>query len=209
MALELATRNSGKHRIVTVKGELDMNNVKQLKIIFDVEVENGIRDVVVEMTDLSYIDSSGIGIFIAIMNKLRTVNGTVTLMAMKPEVERIFQLTKLTSFFKIIKSETELEGYVPPPQSQPGQKTPQQPTHSSQTPVQLPTESQQSPAQQQQTDPSLFQRPKQDTPNNDYQMSQSTSQDSHQRQQQTENDADKGEKNDDESTDASSFLRKN
>ncbi len=106
--MEINRQVVGDKKVISIAGELDMGNVKELKAVFDEEVASGTRYIVIDMATLNYIDSSGIGAFIALMNKLRSLNGSVTLMKIQPEVMRIFQMTKLTAFFKIINDLSEL-----------------------------------------------------------------------------------------------------
>jgi anti-sigma B factor antagonist len=68
------------------------------------------------MKDLEYIDSSGIGVFINTVNKIRSLKGTFVLMGLNDNIKRIFNLTKLTSFFRIVRDEAELDQVFSAPQ---------------------------------------------------------------------------------------------
>lgn len=62
-------------------------------------MENGYRFAVFDMTDLSYVDSSGIGALIQIFNWLKSRGGLLVLSNVQGGVERIFQMSKLDEFF--------------------------------------------------------------------------------------------------------------
>ncbi len=114
--MQITKRVKGEYVIFSISGDLDMNNVKFAKEIFNNEVNKGTKYVAIDMKELSYIDSSGIGSFIGLMSKLRNVGGQVILLNMSPEIERIFSITKLLAFFKVYKSEEEFYnaiGYPP------------------------------------------------------------------------------------------------
>jgi anti-sigma B factor antagonist len=107
--MQMTKRVKNNIEILSIKGELDLSNANIVKMILDKEIAAGKLHIVIDMKDLEYLDSSGIGVFINTMNKLRAINGKFILLGMKDSVMRIFNLTKLTSFFKIIKLETELD----------------------------------------------------------------------------------------------------
>jgi anti-anti-sigma factor len=105
--MEVTKKSRGQFVILGIKGSLDMNNVKYIKKIFDDTVDSGINSVAIDMGELNYIDSSGIGSFIGLMTKLKGLGGSVVLLNMKPDIERIFAMTKLLAFFKVFKTEEE------------------------------------------------------------------------------------------------------
>lgn len=105
----MTKRVNNNIEILAIKGELDLSNANIVKTILDKEIAAGKIHIVIDMKELEYLDSSGIGVFINTMNKIRTLNGKFILLGMKDSVMRIFNLTKLTSFFKIIKLESELD----------------------------------------------------------------------------------------------------
>ena len=107
--MEVTKKTKGAYEILGIKGSLDMNNVKFIKKIFDDSMASGIKIVAIDMSSLTYIDSSGIGSFISLVSKVKPRGGSVILMTIRDEVFRIFQMTKLTGFFKIFKNELEFE----------------------------------------------------------------------------------------------------
>jgi anti-sigma B factor antagonist len=106
--MQMTKRVKDGIEILAIKGELDLSNVAVVKTIIDKEISAGKINMVIDMRDLEYIDSSGIGVFINTMNKIRAHKGRFVLMALRDSVSRIFSLTKLTAFFTIIKEEEEL-----------------------------------------------------------------------------------------------------
>jgi anti-anti-sigma factor len=54
-----------------------------------------------DMTNLNYIDSSGIGTLIQISNWLKNRGGMIVITNVQGNVEKIFELTKLNEFFII------------------------------------------------------------------------------------------------------------
>jgi len=106
--MQITKRVKGNIEILAIKGELDLNNAGAVKTILEREINAGKIYLVIDMKNLEYIDSSGIGVFINTVNKIRSLRGIFVLMGLNDNIRRIFNLTKLTSFFKIINSEEEL-----------------------------------------------------------------------------------------------------
>ena len=106
--MQMTKRIKDGVEILAIKGELDLGNVAVVKTIIDREISAGKINLVIDMLELEYIDSSGIGVIINTMNKIRALKGRFVLMNLRDSVLRIFSLTKLTAFFTIIKSESEL-----------------------------------------------------------------------------------------------------
>lgn len=84
-----------------LEGQLDLYKCPELKSKVKNAIEDGYRYFIVDMTDLSYIDSSGIGTLIQISNWLKNRNGVIVFTNIQGNVEKIFELTKLNEFFII------------------------------------------------------------------------------------------------------------
>ena len=65
MALSIATSADGDSRVIRVSGEVDVSNKEELNAaIADAQVTDA-KEVEVDLTEVSYIDSSGIGVLVA------------------------------------------------------------------------------------------------------------------------------------------------
>ena len=63
---------------------------------------------IIDISDLRYINSSGIGVLITILTKFRNKGGEVYLMSPSESVKKLLVITKLNAIFQIIKSEEEV-----------------------------------------------------------------------------------------------------
>ncbi|MBW7857265.1 MAG: anti-sigma factor antagonist [Leptonema sp. (in: Bacteria)] len=93
---------SGLHNEIldlSLEGQLDLYRCPDLKANVRRALESGYRFVIINMTDLSYIDSSGIGALIQVFNWLKNRGGLLVLANVQPSVERIFSMSKLDEFF--------------------------------------------------------------------------------------------------------------
>ena len=93
--------------VVNLAGEIELYNSKALKATVDDLMSQGRNRVLFELAEVSYIDSSGIGIFMDANTRLKEASGALKLANLSGKVLRIFQLTKLTRTFAIYSSEQE------------------------------------------------------------------------------------------------------
>lgn len=63
---------------------------------------------IIDIAELRYINSSGIGVLITILTKFRNKGGEVYLMNPSESVKKLLVITKLNAIFQIIKSEDEI-----------------------------------------------------------------------------------------------------
>ena len=87
--------------VVAVAGELDVYTVPNLRAAFDEIVAHGAdRSVVVDMTQVSFMDSTGIGALVS--GRRRLAEGAqLRLVSTQPNVTKLFALTGLTKVFPI------------------------------------------------------------------------------------------------------------
>ena len=75
-------------------------------------VNNAIQDkimtCIIDISDVRYINSSGIGTLITILTKFRNKGGEVYLMKPSETVQKLLVITKLNAIFQIIQSEGDI-----------------------------------------------------------------------------------------------------
>jgi anti-sigma B factor antagonist len=70
-------------------------------------IQNKVLKCVVDISNLRYINSSGIGVLITILTKFRNKGGEVFLLKPSDSVQKLLVITKLNAIFQIAKSEEE------------------------------------------------------------------------------------------------------
>ncbi|MBX2967616.1 MAG: STAS domain-containing protein [Cyclobacteriaceae bacterium] len=73
-------------------------------------IQNGAKKCIINIADLRYINSSGIGVLITILTKFRNKGGEVYLLNPSESVKKLLIITKLNAIFQIIQSEAEVAG---------------------------------------------------------------------------------------------------
>ena len=84
---------------VSVKGEIDIYNSTSVKDILSNLIQERPCDVVLDCTELEYIDSTGLGALVAIVKKVKSYQGNVHISNLKPSVAKVFHITNLDKVF--------------------------------------------------------------------------------------------------------------
>lgn len=71
-------------------------------------IQDELRTCIIDISQLRYINSSGIGVLITILTKFRNKGGEVYLMKPSETVQKLLVITKLNAIFHIIQTEEEV-----------------------------------------------------------------------------------------------------
>lgn len=84
--------------IVKIKGEIDLNNSKLLKDEIKKLNEN---HVILDFSEVSYLDSSGIGVLISIHKNLQSKSGSLEIINIDKKIKELFDMVGLTKLMHI------------------------------------------------------------------------------------------------------------
>jgi anti-sigma B factor antagonist len=87
--------------VVALEGELDLYGSPQVKEKLDPVVENHALHVVLDLSEVSYIDSSGLALFIETLQRIQAYHGKLGLCSLRPSVQNIFEIARLDQVFEI------------------------------------------------------------------------------------------------------------
>jgi anti-sigma B factor antagonist len=105
--MEIYRREVGDVVIFDINGEIDLYNAPEIKEKIKDEMNKNKVNVVINLDRVSYIDSSGIGVLISSLSNLKKIGGALKLINVYASVRKVFELTKLTSFFDIYDNESD------------------------------------------------------------------------------------------------------
>ncbi|RSL29157.1 anti-sigma factor antagonist [Salibacterium salarium] len=105
MNLDIQTEEKDDYTLVYVAGEVDAYTASQLResLLPLTEKENG--NVIVDLSSVDYIDSTGLGIFIGALKSSNSYNGTLKLIGLNTRVKRLFSITGLDEVMDIEEGE--------------------------------------------------------------------------------------------------------
>ena len=100
-------KEKGDVSVINLKGYLDAHTAPTLENNFSQLIENDKYKIVVNFTDLAYISSAGLGVFMAYIESIRENKGDIKLTNMTDKVFNIFDLLGFPLLYEIYKSEDE------------------------------------------------------------------------------------------------------
>jgi anti-sigma B factor antagonist len=112
--MEIKERDESGMVILDIIGEIDLYNAPDIKSFILKKIENQKYNIIINLQEVSYIDSSGIGALISSLSNLKKYQGFLKITNIHDSVKKVFELTKLTSFFEIFPDvATAIKSYHP------------------------------------------------------------------------------------------------
>lgn len=94
-------RARGVGVVLPVDGDVDVATAPLLRQRLDSLLDNGPSEVVVDLSAVGFLDSSGLGALVWGLKKAKARGGWVRLVVVEPRVRRMFELTGLDRSFQI------------------------------------------------------------------------------------------------------------
>ena len=99
MELKVDLKKDGELLFVDLQGDLDINSNKEFKE--KVNSVQGVKKIIVNCENLSYIDSTGLGAFISIYKNIKEKGEKLVITGLTPHIKKIFLITDLDKVFEI------------------------------------------------------------------------------------------------------------
>jgi anti-sigma B factor antagonist len=104
--------------VVAVSGEVDLFTAPEFKQHVAAPIEDGVRTVVVDLSETTFIDSSSLGVLIAAHRRLERRGGALTVVCTHDAIVKTFRITGLDGVFRIVESlDDALDGDAVPGRS--------------------------------------------------------------------------------------------
>jgi anti-sigma B factor antagonist len=99
--LKLDHHNRDGIEIVDVEGEIDVYTAPRLRELLIDLVNNGHYQLVVNMEKVEFLDSTGLGVLVGGLKRVRAHDGSLDLVCTQERILKIFRITGLTKVFGI------------------------------------------------------------------------------------------------------------
>lgn len=86
---------------VNLYGEVDIYNADGLKSQLNSLIDEKKADIILDCTNLKYIDSTGLGVLVSALKKVKEAGKQISIINLKPYIAKIFTLTGLDKVFVI------------------------------------------------------------------------------------------------------------
>lgn len=105
--MKLSTRSTPRALCVRIDGELDLHTAPEFKarVASALEAVPHLSTLVVVLSDVTFIDSSGLGALLAQYRALSNRGGRLVLVGPRPAVRRVLQFSGLLQVIDVVESE--------------------------------------------------------------------------------------------------------
>ncbi len=103
--------------LLELKGELlDAFTAKEMieKIDEIITIQKEVKSIIIDLHQLTYINSTGLGVLIKVLTKARNNGGEVVITRVEKKVKDLLVITKLNSVFKVVDTLKEAKEYLKP-----------------------------------------------------------------------------------------------
>ena len=95
------TARRGRSDVLPLKGEIDLHVSPSVTASLNATIEKKPRRLVVDLSDVTYIDSAGLAALIEAMQKVEGYGGKFLLAGLQETVRSIFEISRLDQVFQI------------------------------------------------------------------------------------------------------------
>lgn len=99
--LSLATREVAGHTVVEVRGEVDVYTASALREQLLAVVGGGAGSVVADLRRVDFLDSTGLGVLVGALKRLRMGGGDMSLVCDNAKLLKVFRITGLDRVFEL------------------------------------------------------------------------------------------------------------
>jgi len=96
--------NIADYFLINLSGDITTENAEMIKGVLLNAIKNGHLNLILDMSKVTYINSSGIGVLVEALQHINKLKGDLVLLNLREKVKEIFKLTKLDSIFKTVNS---------------------------------------------------------------------------------------------------------
>jgi anti-anti-sigma factor len=103
--MNLTKKNIGGFCVIGIEGRIDTTNFNAFEKEITGIIDGGDTHIVLNCSNMNYISSSGLRVFLIAQKKLMGLGGKLHLCEMQPTIKEIFDISGFSSIFKIFDTE--------------------------------------------------------------------------------------------------------
>lgn len=101
LKIRRAFNNENNYWSIELEGEVDVYTAGKLKEVFELVIDKKKEDIKIDADKLEYIDSTGLGILIGALKKLKQENKDIIISNIRPNIGKLLKITGLDKVFII------------------------------------------------------------------------------------------------------------
>lgn len=87
--------------VIAAQGEIDLGSAPRLRDLAVSRLMAGDRSLVIDLTEVDFLDSTGLGTLVAVLKRARSLGAELGLVISRERILKVFELTGLTATFTI------------------------------------------------------------------------------------------------------------
>lgn len=99
--MQIATTPGSDRYVITVSGEVDLATSPELDVAIIAAIDSGTSSVAIDLTDVSFMDSSGLGVVVRGLKRCREADIDLDLAITNERVLKVFGITGLDQVIPI------------------------------------------------------------------------------------------------------------
>ena len=99
-------------QIIEPEGILDSTKTANFHRKIEQSIESGVDTILIDFTDVTFMDSSGLGALVKALKTLQADNVQLFLCSINEQIKMLFELTSMDKFFTILSDREEFNQYV-------------------------------------------------------------------------------------------------
>ncbi len=105
---EYSVDEKDRFKSLALRGRVDALSSAEIQEVFDRLIQAGERMILVDFTEVNYLSSAGLRLFLLVQKQLRSVGGELLLFGLAPQTLEVFRLSGLDKLFRIASTGDEL-----------------------------------------------------------------------------------------------------
>lgn len=110
MEITLASREQDGYSITEVTGEVDVYTAPQLDEALSAVVEGGHNKLIVDLSAVDFLDSTGLGVLVKALKRVRENGGSLAVVTTTDRITKVFRITGLDAAIGLFGSVDEAVG---------------------------------------------------------------------------------------------------
>jgi len=107
--VEIRCDPKGNRTIVHISGEVDMHQSPELEKILSKLTDQKVSEILVNLSQTTYLDSSGIATLVECFRKVKVYGGKFCLVELNEKILPIFEIMRLDKVFTICSTMAEVQ----------------------------------------------------------------------------------------------------
>lgn len=110
VTVEFGPDSATSEPTITVAGEVDIQTSPILEEQLVALLDQGLSSVIVDLDQVTFLDSTGLSVLIAGLKRCQTAGGTLRVVSPQPNVRRVFAITGLAEAFELAAEDEDTSG---------------------------------------------------------------------------------------------------